>query len=191
MLNVEHNLLSEPLRRAPNEFSGMLDEFEIMEKYQHYGLCTRLLDITTNPLVALYFACLPHGEEEYLILNEDNSSGEELEKIKQESYGVVYFREALSPIPSDDIKTKIIISLTKMDLDEKNIKLVLESLFLKQIIFEDQKKKWQSEDGFTKEELENIVLSVTGETNSLEEIVNVIDEIRKQTDWYKKESIIS
>jgi hypothetical protein len=325
MLSVEHNLLSEPRRRAPNEFSGMLDEFEIMEKYQHYGMCTRLLDITTNPLVALYFACLPHGEEEYMILNEDNSSGEELEKIKQEPYGVVYFREELSPIPSDDIKIKIIISLAKMDLDEKNIESVLESLFLKQIIFEDQKKKWQSEDGFKefvkivqstytvmpilsnqrllrqsgafllpgkfnftvekghikegkinksecnmrnefeknffyiagenkerilwelddcninqpylfpeleyqlryikennmakthlisyfeefteyidckstgkeikdgfkKEELENIILSVTGETNSLEEIVNVIDEIRKQTDWYKKESIIS
>ena len=38
MLSVEHNLLSEPLRRAPNEFSGMLDEFEIMEKYHQSNL---------------------------------------------------------------------------------------------------------------------------------------------------------
>lgn len=148
MLSVEHNLLSEPLRRTPDEFSGMIDEFEIMEKYQHYGMCTRLLDITTNPLVALYFACLPHGEEEYMILDEDDTNGERLKKVKQEPFGVVYFKEELAPIPSDDIKIKIILHLARLDLDEKNIASVLESLFLRQIIFEDQKEKWQSEEGF-------------------------------------------
>lgn len=40
---------------CPNEFLG--NRFDSLVKMQHFGMPTRLLDTTTNPLVALYFAC--------------------------------------------------------------------------------------------------------------------------------------
>lgn len=55
----EQNLVRDALRIAPSEFVGLSD-FQRLAKMQHFGLRTRLLDVTENPLVALYFAC--HAE---------------------------------------------------------------------------------------------------------------------------------
>ena len=55
----EDELCDEIMRECPADFSDFGSAFEKLVKMQHYELPTRLLDISENPLVALYFACLP------------------------------------------------------------------------------------------------------------------------------------
>lgn len=53
----ESNMYRDLLINCPQNFEKCHSHLEKLVEMQHYGLPTRLLDITRNPLVALYFAC--------------------------------------------------------------------------------------------------------------------------------------
>lgn len=134
MLSIEHKLMQIPLQKSPTEFRDLNSMFDIMTKYQHYGMCTRLLDLTTNPLVALYFACKKHGTVKYV--TEDG-------EVEKEPYGVIYYTDKYYSSQSTDIEIQIVSALASYDLEKENtLSDVLERLYHDRIIDEGTKNNW-------------------------------------------------
>jgi hypothetical protein len=58
-----------------HSFGGRLTALELLAALQHYGVPTRLLDFTFNPVIALWFAVEKHDEEDGRLFAVDVSRG--------------------------------------------------------------------------------------------------------------------
>lgn len=68
-VNKEDFLTNSLMRNCPDDFKNCSSSFERLVKMQHYALPTRLLDISSNPLVGLYFAaCEEFSKDGELII---------------------------------------------------------------------------------------------------------------------------
>ena len=101
--SVEGEMLDDLMTRQPEAFDGLNSALAQWVLAQHHGLRTRLLDITRNPLVALYNACNGDGDEDGRL----------------HVFGVP--RSLIKPFNSDTVS--VLASFAKLPRAEQNILL--------------------------------------------------------------------
>ena len=119
----EHRMYNDIIIDCPDSFANCNTHFEKLVEMQHYGLPTRLLDVTRNPLVALYFACENKNEKygEVVLLSANSHT------IKYPNSDTISVLASLAAIDFS-IKERIQEKLDNQDLNDINLPYLLSKL---------------------------------------------------------------
>lgn len=129
-LAKENHIIQGALRQNPFEFQSK-EDFEILTKLQHYGLGTRLIDVTLNPLVALYFAT------EKSVEYKENKNGQ---YSQEEKDGMVFVQYA--PWHStDELCIRIASTIPFLEIDATwTTNVLLKKLRSARVISDDEEQ---------------------------------------------------
>ena len=140
LIKNEDKIIKDALTYCPDDFLPSDTLFEKLVKLQHYGYSTRLLDLTTNALVALYFSAWnkDHHDKngELIILDIPD------EQIKYGDSDTVAILSALSLQSAEFNYTKLLDSSTPIAISEVARKILdeLDSIVRRQSALEKLEK---------------------------------------------------
>lgn len=144
-IDNEDILFKELILRCPDEFYRLESTFQILVKMQHYSLPTRLLDLTANPLIALYFACSKGAGP---------TEGGEVVVLRVPKREIKYF---------DSDTVSVIANLSRrpknfaLPADGLNIKKFNSDSELKYLLHEIKKEKPYFESNILRNDIESVV----------------------------------
>ena len=125
-------MLNDLMTRQPEAFNGLGSALAQWVLAQHHGLKTRLLDVTRNPLVALFYAC---NDEDYL--DKDGCL---------HVFGVP--RSLIKPFNSDTVS--VIANLAKLSRGEQNLLLGKTEEAARGNFFSDLRELFEGRDSFAR-----------------------------------------
>lgn len=155
LIKFEDKIIKDAFINCPDNFSASDTLFEKLVKLQHYGYSTRLLDLTANALVALYFACCDtkhHDKDGELIILDIPD-----EQIKYDDSDTVAILSALSLRPSSFNLLKIKQKADDLAKSQFSTKLLDEiSKIVKRMEMKDKLSKLEKSTEEEKEILKQI-----------------------------------
>lgn len=159
ILNNEHNIFKDIISTKPEFFNDCNSCLEMLVKMQHHGLPTRLMDLTENPLIALFFACYSESDKE--IVSEVTKFVVKDDKFK-------YYDSDTVSVLCNLAKQSIEFNLSEKGSCKTNIN---ELPSVQKLLHDIREEKSYFKDKIKEEHLENYTVVVKAK-NSIERIIN-------------------
>ena len=136
----ECDLYNQTVIECPDSFSNCRTHLDYLVEMQHYGLPTRLLDVTKNPLIALYFACCDLSDCNGEVIVFDVES-EQIKYSKSDTVSILASLPLLKKSAKEDIKNWA--SDASLNIEQFNIKAarLLQEIKLEKPSFQSEIKK--------------------------------------------------